>query len=81
MRKYSQISKQTIAGESLNIEDPSEDRRFVAFGEGFMNGFDGLPGDFNPYTPAFDYPLVSWYKKGYAVGALYAKGKQVDIDV
>ena len=78
MSKYSQISTQTKAAENINIEDSDEDKRFIAFGEGFMSGFDGLRKGFNPYSQAFDYPLYSWYEKGYTVGAMHATGKRTD---
>lgn len=73
MKKYSQNSKITQEAEVLNIEDADYDKRFLAFGEGFMDGFDGQ--EQNPYVPAFDYPLHSWYAKGVKVGQVYAKGR------
>ena len=71
MPKYSQFSNTTKVAEVLNLEDKSEDKRFVALAEGIMEGFDGRAYD-NPYVLAFQYPLYSWFEKGYDIGAAYA---------
>lgn len=67
------VSKQAEEAETLNIEQSSSDKRFWAFGEGFMAGFDGIVPD-NPYLMAFEYPLHSWWSKGYNCGKACAKG-------
>lgn len=59
--------------EILNIEDEDTDKRFIAYGEGFMDGFDGYKA--NPYVQAFAHECHAWYEKGFDVGTVYAKGR------